>query len=486
MRIEELLEKKEQLQVTILRQLVLRGGQASLNELRHEVDLSKSSFDSYLEEIELIGLSMQKKVEVVRTDYQVILSLDETVSLEQIVLHLLQDSLKYKLLTYLLEHQQASIVQLATAFSISESSVFRKIKELNLLLKEFGIQIKNGQLYGEELQVRYFYYELFQFIPEEQRPLYLQNTPDKKTIILGLENVLETSFSAFSTAQLACWVGITKKRLVSEKTTFSTLREKKKLYQEDRLYQAVDSILILYLSRLAADLSAYETLMFYSFFVSFSILEEETFYQYELTRSKKLPTAVLDTYIRETMLWHYRPRRLKISEEKAVGYQLSQINNELYFFYGKLTIYDRKHLLEQQKKMLGHSLSKLLEQLKETAVKQLPAKKFDAQTLDNLMILYASVLMMIDFYIAKLVVIGIDLTTLPIYRIAFQQFLLSELKGISGVQVESYQEGKKYDLIITFNQINKEENRYYLSEFASSYDIVRLKKQIERYKKEKN
>lgn len=61
MRIEELLEKKEQLQVTILRQLVLRGGQASLNELRHEVDLSKSSFDSYLEEIELIGLSMQKK-----------------------------------------------------------------------------------------------------------------------------------------------------------------------------------------------------------------------------------------------------------------------------------------------------------------------------------------------------------------------------------------------------------------------------------------
>ena len=136
MRIEELLEKKEQLQVTILRQLVLRGGQASLNELRHEVDLSKSSFDSYLEEIELIGLSMQKKVEVVRTDYQVILSLDETVSLEQIVLHLLQDSLKYKLLTYLLEHQQASIVQLATAFSISESSVFRKIKELNLLLKE--------------------------------------------------------------------------------------------------------------------------------------------------------------------------------------------------------------------------------------------------------------------------------------------------------------------------------------------------------------
>ena len=93
--------------------------------------------------------------------------------------------------------------------------------------------------------------------------------------------------------------------------------------------------------------------MFYSFFVSFAVLDEEHFYQYDLTRSKKLPTAVLDTYIRETMLWHYRPRRLKIKEEKAVGYQLAQINNELYFFDGHMLIYDQEHLLAQQKKMLS-------------------------------------------------------------------------------------------------------------------------------------
>lgn len=71
-------------------------------------------------------------------------------------------------------------------------------------------------------------------------------------------------------------------------------------------------------------------------FCFFSIVDEEIFYQYDLTRSKKLPTAVLDTYIRETMLWHYRPRRLKIKEEKAVGYQISQINNEWFFFVGRL------------------------------------------------------------------------------------------------------------------------------------------------------
>ena len=125
---------------------------------------------------------------------------------------------------------------------------------------------------------------------------------------------------------------------MSEKTTFKTLKTRKTLYENDRLYQVIDPVLSLYLSRTAADLSNYETLMFYSFFVSFAVLDEEHFYQYDLTRSKKLPTAVLDTYIRETMLWHYRPRRLKIKEEKAVGYQLSQINNELYFFDGHLSL----------------------------------------------------------------------------------------------------------------------------------------------------
>lgn len=486
MKIEQLLEKKEQLQVLLLRELVLQGGKASSSELREKVNLSKSAFDQYLEDIEWIGSMMRKKVEVKRTEFQVILELGDDTSLEQICLFLLQQSLKFNFLTYLLEHQQASIVRLATAFNISESSVFRKIKELNHLLKEFSLQIKNGQIYGEELQVRYFYYVLFQFIPESQRPLFLQNTPEKRPLILGLERSVETTFSADASIKIACWLGITRKRLMSEKTTFKTLKTRKTLYEIDRLYQVIDPVLSLYLSRTAADLSNYETLMFYSFFVSFAVLDEEHFYQYDLTRSKKLPTAVLDTYIRETMLWHYRPRRLKIKEEKAVGYQLAQINNELYFFDGHMLIYDQEHLLAQQKKMLGHSLSQLLERLKETTIEQFSSKKFDETQLEYLMIQYANVLMMIDFYIAKSVKIGIDIDTLPIYRIAFQQFLLRELKGISGIDIENVRADKSYDLVITFNQEKQNQHYYYLSEFASNYDIKRLKQKIEQEKKAKN
>lgn len=486
MNIEQLLEKKEQLQVLILREMVLHGGTVGTNQLREQVNLSKTSFDQYIAEIPMIVMMMGKKVAIKRNEFQVTLELAEDVSLEKIILFLVQQSLKFNLLVYLLEHHQASIVRLATAFNISESSVFRKIKELNQLLQEFSLQIKNGQLYGEELQVRYFYYVLFQFISESQRPLFLQQTPDKAPLILGLERALETTFSQESASKIACWLGITRKRLLSEKTTFATLKEKKILYQKDRLYQALDPVISLYLSRTAAEISGYEPLMFYSFFVSFAVLSEEHFYQYDLTRSKKLPTAVLDTYIRETMLWHYRPRKLKIKEEKAVGYQLTQIDNEFYFFRGVMMIYEPEHLLQQQKKMLGRSLSQLLERLKETTLTQLPAKQGEEAALSYLMIQYANILMMIDFYIAKSVTIGIDIETLPIYRVAFQQFLLRELKGISGIEIENRRPGKKYDLVITFNQEDPHQNYYYLSEFASSYDIARLKQKIEEEKKAKN
>ena len=67
--------------------------------------------------------------------------LNEDVSLEKFYCFYCKKALKFKMLVYLLEHQQVSIVRLATAFNISESSVFEKIKELEPALR--GIWITN-------------------------------------------------------------------------------------------------------------------------------------------------------------------------------------------------------------------------------------------------------------------------------------------------------------------------------------------------------
>ncbi|MGC3648826.1 transcriptional regulator, partial [Enterococcus faecium] len=78
-----------QLQILILRNLVLQAGTASINGLSEHVQLSKASFDQYLEDIELIGRLMEKTVEVQRNEYQALVVLDEDVSLEKMILILL-------------------------------------------------------------------------------------------------------------------------------------------------------------------------------------------------------------------------------------------------------------------------------------------------------------------------------------------------------------------------------------------------------------
>lgn len=166
------------------------------------------------------------------------------------------------------------------------SLLFSKDQRIEPALRGIWITNQNGQLYGEELQIRYFimnYSNISRKISDRFCKIH-----QKRPFILGLDRVLETTFTASAEAQIACWLGITK-RLLNEKYV-RNFERKKLLYQSDRLYQAIDPIIVMHLSRTAAELNVYETMMFYSF-CFFSIVDEEIFYQYDLTE-QKLPTAV--------------------------------------------------------------------------------------------------------------------------------------------------------------------------------------------------
>lgn len=489
MKIEQLLEKREQIQLEILKQLILNNGRLSITRLCNHVELARPSFNQYISELNEQAKSLEKNLRVFIEGEELVLEMAADLNLFEIISTFLQDSLKFQLLEFLLVHRKFSIVQLANQFATSESSIFRKIKELNASLKEFDLQIKNGRFQGEELQVRYFYYQLYSFFADRQLPDYLKIATETEGFIRALERVIQTKVTKAGKKKIACWLGITKKRLLAEKTKYSRTKIIYMSFKDDPLYKKAAHLITFYFSRTSVETNQYEPLMFYSFLVSFSVLNEETFYHYDLTRSKKLPPALLDVYIRETMLLHYRPRRLSIEEEKSVGYQLALIDNKLYFYQGKIEFYDRQQLLEQQKKLLSPTLYVLAKELQHIGLRQLGEVYAPENTLhDYLLINYMSILAMIDFYIAKTVSVGIDLRSLPVYRIPFQQFLLTELQGISGVHVEIYQEERSYDLIIRAANSAEEtdEKMYYLSEFETEYDVRELRKIIEKMKKEKN
>lgn len=105
MNIEALLEKKEQIQVKILRQLVLKRDKITAQELCEGVNLSRPSIESYLEDISYLGQMMGKPMEVMRQDNKLALNMAESQSLDEVISFLIQDSIKYRLLLLLLEQK---------------------------------------------------------------------------------------------------------------------------------------------------------------------------------------------------------------------------------------------------------------------------------------------------------------------------------------------------------------------------------------------
>ncbi|MDU5510841.1 helix-turn-helix domain-containing protein [Enterococcus gilvus] len=489
MRMEQLLDKNQQVQLSILHHLVLSGGRLSANVLAEAIHLSKSSLDQYSQELSYLGKELNMGFSLTKEGTTLVLVLERRTTLEGITAMMVRDSFKFQLLEYMLLHRTFTIPQITQEFATSESSVFRKFRELNEVLAEFHIRIKNGRLQGEELQIRYFYFQIYSYFPVRMRPRFLVASDQNQLFFRGLERALETEFSAEAKSEIACWLGISLKRMSAKKTQQTRLKTTYRLFQKDALFQRIEPLIRLYNSRSSFELNQYEPMIFYSFLVSFAILDEETFYRYELQRSKKLLPALLDMYIREMILVHYRPRRLSIQQEKAVGYQLSQINNRIYFFQGYLPRYEPERLLARQREKLGIERSRLLDMLQETARNFLePAKAQDTLLTQALLIDYASILSMIDFYIAKEVIVGIDLEALPVYRISYYHYLFSELRPIPGIQVEQLREGTTYDLIVSTRdgEDPSEAIHYCLSEFESAYDLDQIKQLIEQLKKAKN
>ncbi|MGX6979164.1 helix-turn-helix domain-containing protein [Vagococcus elongatus] len=490
MKVDQLLEKKEQLQVKILRSLILNGGSMPLNLLRAEIGLSKSGFDQYIEEINHLHV-FRVRGGITVDAVKITLHLPEEVNFESILAFFLEDAIKFNILDYLLSYQEFTTVKLVTTLSLSESTLFRKIKELNGSLSEFDIQIKNGCLQGEELQVRYFYFQLYRFLIKNKANDYSFADSQNQRFIRELEKKLKTTFNESAEKKINCWLTITKKRLNNKKTNTVKLQEKMTSYLADSLYQQVSSLMQDYFSYLPTESIQAESMMFYVFLVSFSLFDEERFYEYDISRSKKLPTAMMDVFVRETILLHYRPRRLSIQLEKKVGYQVSHINSQLYFFKGKLEVYHRQNMLERQKLLLGNTLVTLLDRLLNLALDQIHQPYHSQNTLhDTTLLRYASVLSMIDFLMTKTIKVAIDFEEKASYCEPFYQLLLIELRPMIGVELELYQKNKSYDLILTTSLVEKKYSglpqTYCLSEFYSEYDIYQVKEVLKKMRISKN
>ena len=322
MKIEDFLEKKESFQVQIIKALILASGQLSYQSLRSHLGISKGSLESYLGEIVDYLETYGEDCYLTNDGQKVELFLSGDFPIFNVYRDYVTRSLKYQLLDYVFQHREFTVVKITSDLAISESSLFRKIKEVNDLLKEFNLQIKNGSLQGEELQIRYFYFQLYwSLTPYRSFQANLLSDQNLR-LINGVEKELEIKINEFSRIRLSLWLTISKKRATLTDKKYQGIKGKMKDYQKDSLYLKVRRLVLLYFSRYSIEVGEEESMLHYVFLTSMSILSEKDFSTYDLFRSKRTPTAVVDTLLRETVLLHYRPRKPSIALERQMSYYL--------------------------------------------------------------------------------------------------------------------------------------------------------------------
>lgn len=468
MRYEDLLEKKEAKQIELIKYVLQVGGSERIQVLTKELNVSKASLEGYIEDLNDTLSTFQHQITIFYDGQIVMFTLAPECSLRCIEEKIYKQAIKYQILMYLYEHTEYTVVLLTQELGMSESTVFRKIKELNQLLKEFEIEIWQGKLVGEESQIRYFYYCFFSSLNIRPKDMISRNRMD---FIRLIESGLSITLSPLSIEHIELWLSIAKKRINVPNQQFKQFRKQFKAYERDPYFKLIRSMVIRVLGYYAIDINEEESMIHFAFLVSFDILSPSDFYQYDILRSRFTPTAIVDTFILETIILDYRPLVLSHDLESKVYYYLSRIHSRLYFFKGNIDILSLPFIWESEKTWSARVLKPEVERLFNEVVNRLPYDKKDSLA-DLTKLTYLNILAIIDGEINMDIKVGIDLHLEDVFKEGTYQRIKAFVDKLNGVNCQLYYPEKDYDLVISNREYLKYKCRVYvITELGTTYDL---------------
>ncbi len=477
-RFDELLEKKEAKQLQLLKGLLLRGGTSKISSLAKELGISKSSLETYIEDLMWINDTYKKEATLFYDGALVMLELAPSFSLEVIETHLYKDSIKYQIMNYLYHHFEYSTVALTNRIGISESTLFRKIKELNVSLKEFGLTIWQGKLVGEESQIRYFYYCFYWYLDNyAQKEISFK----QQSLIDAIERGLGVNFLLENMKRINLWLIISKKRISYASPIYTELKKAIEPYERDTLYLELKSIVLRVLGHYAVEVDEEETMIHFCFLMSFQAMPQNDFYKYEILRSKFTPVGLVDTFILESLILYYAPLKLSHQLESQVNYYLSRVHYRLYFFRGIIEVLSREYIIETEKEWSGHVISPLIERLFSSVEGDYEGLSLDHNKtlIDYSKLQYLHIIALIDSQINRTVTIGVKLVLEDVYQEVSTTRLIKELNCLNGVRCMEYDASKSFDLVISNKPINHAKAQtYLLSELGTTYDVIHITRLI--------
>lgn len=474
MRLEDLFEKRERVIYQLLCRIQNQPGNAFVKDLCDHLGVSRSTLVRYVESLEQeaqaleLGLSLQIQGE------QLLYRRAPDLRLTSYARFFAQSSLKYQILSAIFDKEDFSIQALSQKLLISEASLNRQLSALNQLLDEFGIAIRRGRLQGSELQIRYFYYQLFWLLGGAHGDDFAQARAFQGPAVQVFERLYEDRFRPRQVAQLQLWLVICHKRMRLSGLEFSSLEALMAPYQDHKFYERLRQVVMTLLEQVAGGFQEGEVMCLFAFlFFHFILGAPQVEQMLAFGGPIKEATSLGLARLRELL-----PNRLVLDEEAL--YHLNQLMGQIYFFQGQVVSHGSSVLAEtyrREARLLFQEMSQgvygqkaeLAGDFYETICHEL-GKLFDYMTME----------------LPSELLIGVALSGDGVDRMPVLHQLRKALEQNRYISIEEWQEGETYDLVISDFQTFAAQPTYLLYHGLSQGDLTALKNMIQQLGRQKS
>lgn len=332
MRIEALMEKERRVQYRLLS--FLRGSPQAiaLKLALLETGLSRATLLKYINNLNSYFEQEKVNCRIVYYKDKLFLEEDYNLSNQEVLKALMKDSIKYTILISLFNQRQFTIVGLSQELMVSEATLNRHLAHLNELLAEFDIAISQGKQIGDELQWRYFYYELFKQLWSYDKCQNMIKKLDLDSLILLIERLAQHTLTREAQQNLGLWFSICHHRLLAMEKISDNLKPIVEHYQCNAFYKRLDAALVLYMSRFALEYREGEVLATFAFLHSQNILPINT-----MEYIMGFGGPIIDC-VTETIIYFKKESILADETSDQVIYQLGQLYSHYYFFKGHILV----------------------------------------------------------------------------------------------------------------------------------------------------
>lgn len=487
----DLLEKNKQNLFKILEILYLDGNPVTKQSLTKKLKISPATLKRYLEDLneDVQPLVDENKVEIKIEANTASFKILKNFALDDWLFdRYLKKSPKFQLVMLFYNHGSLTTYTLQEKLNLSEASLYRTIKQLNTVLSEFNLSIHNGNIIGDELQIRFFFYNLFQVI--NYSPKVRDFNLDQ--FVNEVQTELHFYFHSEAIHRVRLWLTISQHRLVVQSKLQTRIPESvRELYENNELYFHIKKVFQRVFHVRSQTKSEFESEAFCVMLISMSVFNSKTnvaqrFYDIYNSQHTRLSQVVDQTN-------HLIQKTLEIKDSQW-PFELMKLVFDIcarpFCFSGNLEYMDEiyadyyvSHFFSHQARQVVKEIMRVLTQSKYGEVSKLieqnwiyfqrrllfAVRDFRYQQIKDINI---GVDTTFDYYISQLI---IDL---------IRQMFKRDLR----VNVNYYQPGNAYDLVLTNyhdEPYDDTDYTYWLTNLGTTRDLVAIKKIVETHFYEK-